>query len=138
MPFTRLLGFALLAALLLGPGCGSGGAQAPAPVVQPPTSLTYTINPEACFKGLAIDPDIPGTTGGVPSSYAVSPALPAGLTLNASTGVISGTPTATGTATPTATASPFPSAQSWDMRTSALSRPSTRASQGCPRAIASS
>ena len=39
------------------------------------------------------------------TSYSVSPALPAGLSLNTSTGVISGTPTAvTATATYTVTA----------------------------------
>ena len=40
----------------------------------------------------AIAPDSPTVTGTV-DSYTVSPTLPAGLSLNASTGVISGTPT---------------------------------------------
>jgi hypothetical protein len=38
----------------------------------------------------AVSPTVTGTV----SSYAVSPALPAGLALNTTTGVISGTPTA--------------------------------------------
>jgi hypothetical protein len=44
-------------------------------------------------KGTMIAPLVPTVTGGPISSYVVAPALPAGLTLNASTGVISGTPT---------------------------------------------
>ena len=47
----------------------------------------------SAIVGQAITPDIPTVTGTV-SSYSVSPALPAGLSLNTTTGVISGTPTA--------------------------------------------
>ena len=55
--------------------------------------------------GQAITPLTPSITGSV-TSYAVSPALPAGLTLNGGTGVISGTPTAVAaTAAHTVTAS---------------------------------
>ena len=41
-----------------------------------------------------IIPNSPSSSGGTVVSYSVSPALPDGLTLNTSTGVISGTPTA--------------------------------------------
>ncbi len=59
-----------------------------------PTALNYTTtNPSYCV-GTAIPANNPSNTGGAPSSYSVSPALPAGLSLNTSTGVISGTPTA--------------------------------------------
>jgi len=59
----------------------------------------------AAVQGTAITPDNPQVTGTV-SSYAVSPAIPAGLSLNQSTGVISGTPTAvTASASYTVTAS---------------------------------
>jgi DNA-binding beta-propeller fold protein YncE len=56
--------------------------------------------------GTAITPNNPTSSGGAVTSYNVSPALPAGLTLNTSTGIISGTPTAvTSTASYTVTAS---------------------------------
>ena len=42
--------------------------------------------------GTAVEPNTPYTTGEV-TGFAVAPALPAGLALNAGTGVISGTPT---------------------------------------------
>ena len=45
-------------------------------------------------KGVAVTPDKPTSSGGAVTAYSVSPALPAGLTLNSGTGVISGTPTA--------------------------------------------
>lgn len=58
-----------------------------------PSNLTYTTNPAVYTKGVAIAPNTPSTSGGAPSSYVVSPALPAGLSINATTGVITGTPT---------------------------------------------
>jgi len=61
---------------------------------QAPTNLTYSANPAVYTKGAAITPNTPSNGGGAVSSYAVSPALPAGLTLNPTTGVITGTPTA--------------------------------------------
>jgi hypothetical protein len=42
---------------------------------------------------MAITNNMPTSSGGAVVSYSVSPALPAGLTLNTSTGIISGTPT---------------------------------------------
>jgi len=60
-----------------------------------PSALTYT-SPVTATVGTAITPLSPTVTGTV-SSYSVSPALPAGLSLNTMTGVISGTPTATAT-----------------------------------------
>jgi len=64
-----------------------------------PSALSYSNNPAIYTKGLAITANIPTSSGGAVTSYVVSPALPAGLTLNPTTGVISGTPTV---ATPTA------------------------------------
>lgn len=57
----------------------------------PPAGLAYP-SPQALTRGLAMDPISPQVMGSV-SSYSVSPALPAGLQLNATTGLISGTPT---------------------------------------------
>ena len=56
-----------------------------------PTSLSYS-SPNAFTKDIAITPLSPTYTGTV-TSFTVSPALPAGLSINATTGVISGTPT---------------------------------------------
>jgi Autotransporter beta-domain/IPT/TIG domain/Putative Ig domain len=71
-----------------------------------PSSLTYSTNPATYTKGTAIANNTPSSSGGAVVSYAVSPALPAGLSLNTSTGVISGTPTAVAAqATYTVTAS---------------------------------
>jgi len=67
-------------------------------------SLSYT-SPNSFFQNVAITPLTP-TINFTPTSYSVLPALPAGLTLNTSTGIISGTPTTitSGTYTVTATA----------------------------------
>ncbi len=71
-----------------------------------PSGLTYSTNPATYVKGTAITPNTPSNTGGVVTAYSVLPALPAGLTLSPTTGVISGTPTAvTATAVYTVTAS---------------------------------
>ncbi|MCP5500265.1 MAG: putative Ig domain-containing protein [Leptospiraceae bacterium] len=60
----------------------------------PPSSLSYTAAPFTFTQGIAISPQNPVVTGTV-TSYSVNPALPSGLSLNTSTGVISGTPSAT-------------------------------------------
>ena len=70
-----------------------------------PTNLTYSTNPASYVTGTAITVNTPTSSGGAVASYSVAPALPAGLTLNTSTGVITGTPTtATATASYTVTA----------------------------------
>jgi uncharacterized repeat protein (TIGR01451 family) len=46
---------------------------------QPPSALSYSTNPAIYTKGVQIAPDSPTNTGGTAISYAVSPALPAGL-----------------------------------------------------------
>ena len=91
-------------------GSISGGwklsLQTTAPPVAAPSALNYSSNPATYTTGSAITDNRPTSSGGAVVSYAVSPALPTGLTLNTSTGVISGTPSAvTTTATYTVTAS---------------------------------
>jgi hypothetical protein len=58
-----------------------------------PAALVYSSNPAVYTKGAAITPNTPSSSGGTVVSYSISPTLPAGLTLNPGTGVISGTPT---------------------------------------------
>ncbi len=65
------------------------GTSAPAP----PTNLVYPVDPAVYQAGTPIAPNVPAVNG-VVTSYAVFPSLPAGLMLNPSTGVVSGTPAA--------------------------------------------
>lgn len=70
-----------------------------------PTGLAYGTNPAVYLVNVAITDNKPTSGGGAPTGYSVSPALPAGLSLSATSGVISGTPTAaTAQATYTVTA----------------------------------
>ncbi|MES2240985.1 MAG: Ig-like domain-containing protein, partial [Bacteroidota bacterium] len=56
-----------------------------------PTGLSYT-TPNVFTKGTAITALNPTVSGGAVVSYGVSPSLPTGLSLDITTGVISGTP----------------------------------------------
>jgi DNA-binding beta-propeller fold protein YncE len=87
MQSMRRLGFSLTAVLVFLCGCGHGGS-APALI-----TLSYSQPAPVYTKGVAITADTPTSSGGVLTVYSVSPVLPAGLILNTSTGVISGTPT---------------------------------------------
>ena len=59
----------------------------------PPSGLSYS-SPNIFIKGTTIVSLAPTIGGGAVTSYSVNPSLPAGLTLNATTGIISGKPTA--------------------------------------------
>jgi len=73
--------------------------------ITPPSGLSYTPSTITGTVGTAISSLSPSVTG-TPTSYSVSPELPAGLSLNTSTGVISGTPSVVASsATYTVTAS---------------------------------
>lgn len=56
-------------------------------------SISYTNTADAYFVGTAIPDYLPTVTGGVLSSFSANAALVSGLSLNTSTGKISGTPT---------------------------------------------
>lgn len=87
----------VVAAVLTACG-GGGGGGTPAP-----SGLSYS-TPPAYTVQVAITALTPTVTGTV-TSYSVSPALPSGLSISSTTGVISGTPTTvTATATYTVTA----------------------------------
>ncbi|MEM5310813.1 kelch repeat-containing protein [Paraburkholderia sp. JHI869] len=62
-------------------------------LIQPPTGLTFSDTAPVFVVGQPVVYDDPKASGGEITSFTVSPALPAGLSLNALTGVISGTPT---------------------------------------------
>jgi hypothetical protein len=64
---------------------------------QPPV-ISYP-SPDVYSQGVAISPLTPVSTGSKATSYSVSPALPAYLTMNTTTGVITGTPVITSPAT---------------------------------------
>ena len=67
---------------------------------QAPTAITYPNSTPAYLLGDLIAPNLPIVTGGTPTLFEVSPALPAGLDIDALTGEISGTPSALVTASP--------------------------------------
>jgi len=60
-----------------------------------PSSLSYTPSSQTVRSGTAITEMVPSSSGGAVASYTISPALPSGITLNASNGKISGTSTQT-------------------------------------------
>src|SRR5208337_1028055 len=104
MRSIKWLGLILTAVSLLFCGCGGGPSAVITP--QPPSALSYTTATAVYIKGTAITPNSPTSSGGAVTAYSVSPALPAGLSLSTSTGIITGTPTAvTATASYTVTAS---------------------------------
>ncbi|MEK0412630.1 MAG: hypothetical protein RL070_118 [Bacteroidota bacterium] len=71
-----------------------------------PSALSYAPASQTVRQGAAITNMVPTASGGSVASYSISPALPAGLSFNTTTGIISGTLTAqqTGTVTYTITA----------------------------------
>src|ERR1700730_6402018 len=100
IPFLAMA--ALFGAII---GCGSGGSGSTPPTNgTPPTNLVYPQTTISTAVGQAISADTPTVSGSI-TTYTVSPGLPAGLSLSASTGAISGTPTSvTALATYTVTA----------------------------------
>jgi hypothetical protein len=97
----RFLGAAALLTLTLA-ACGGGGGSStppppPPPAVAAPSALSYGATPNYTL-GTAITALNPTVTGTV-TSYSIAPVLPAGLSINATTGGISGTPTAMQAAT---------------------------------------
>lgn len=62
-------------------------------LLAPPTNLSYSAQSAVYGKDIAIANNLPAVTGTV-TLYSVSPVLPAGLALDASSGIISGAPTA--------------------------------------------
>ncbi|MGF6508218.1 kelch repeat-containing protein [Paraburkholderia sp. 32] len=82
-----LMVFALLVA-----GCHGGGSNIGTSA--PPAGLTERGSSVVHAEGTAIIPDTLSNSGGAITQCSVSPALPAGLTMNPQTGTITGTPAA--------------------------------------------
>ena len=83
------LGISLTAVLVLLSGCGNNRGS-----LQAPSALSYSTATAVYTKGVQIAPNSPTSAGGAVTSYTVSPALPAGLSLSSTIGIVSGTPTA--------------------------------------------
>jgi Putative Ig domain len=81
---------ALSAILLV--ACGSNGSSYQPPAPQPGVSLSYPSAAQVFVVGTAITPITPAITGTL-TSFTVSPALPAGLSVDSNKGTLSGTPT---------------------------------------------
>jgi sugar lactone lactonase YvrE len=60
----------------------------------PPSNLTYTHDDATCYVDVQTAPNSPTLSGSAPFSFSVDPALPAGLSIDANTGAITGTPQA--------------------------------------------
>lgn len=77
-------------------GLGSSGqiGNPPGQAAQPPAGLAYAMTSAVYELGQPIVPNRPSASGDAVTRYSVAPQLPAGLVLDAATGVISGTPTA--------------------------------------------
>jgi DNA-binding beta-propeller fold protein YncE len=86
MRLIKLLGICLTAVFGLLCGCNNNHLQAPSTLIYTTPAAVYT-------KGMQIAPNTPAANGGAVASYNVLPALPAGLSMNTTTGVVSGTPT---------------------------------------------
>ncbi len=81
-------------------GGGTGTATLTLTVVLPPAPIIgYSPTSRVLSVGTAMAPWVPTSTGGPVQTWTVSPALPAGLSLDALTGTLSGTPTAAFAAT---------------------------------------
>lgn len=88
----RYLLFFLLSVVFFSCASDATDAVSPPPI-DPPIGLTYSSLYNIFVKNVTIVHLNPISTGGVVSSYSVSPQLPAGLSFDTTTGVISGTPT---------------------------------------------
>jgi hypothetical protein len=97
-PFAcRMAAVAVVGAATLVASCGGSsgsgyGTSPPPAATAAPSGLSYS-SPQTYTVNLAVTPVTP-TVSGTVSSYSISPQLPAGLSLDATSGTVSGTPTA--------------------------------------------
>lgn len=93
-PFQLWLALSLLCALALLSGCSGDDDD-----VAAPAGLSYAMTSAVYEAGEPIVPNRPSASGGAVARYTVAPALPDGLVLDGTTGVITGTPRAVSPAT---------------------------------------
>ncbi|KAG0164283.1 hypothetical protein DFQ30_010194 [Apophysomyces sp. BC1015] len=74
-------------------GCGGSPVDVAAPPEGPPEGLVYRLSSVVYPLGVEITPNTPQSSGGAVTQYSVTPDLPAGLSLNSQTGIMTGTPT---------------------------------------------
>jgi DNA-binding beta-propeller fold protein YncE len=86
MRFMHSFGLTFAAGLVLLCGCDTDHLNAPSTLIYTTPAAVYT-------RGVQIAPNTPAASGGAVASYNVIPALPVGLSMNTTTGVVSGTPT---------------------------------------------
>ncbi len=72
-------------------GCGGGGGGTPPPAGNAPANLSFASSPATYRTDAPITPNTASWTGGDPTTWVSAPALPPGLSLDAS-GTIQGTP----------------------------------------------
>lgn len=89
---VRRFAFSFFAFFILRFALGCSGGLSGTTATPAPTNLIYPQTTVSATVGQAITTVTPAVTGAV-SSYSVTPALPAGINLNTTTGAISGTPT---------------------------------------------
>lgn len=65
-----------------------------------PGFIAYSDPAPTYFQGIAITANQPFYLGGAPTSYAISPSIPTGLSFSTTTGIITGTPSVGQVATP--------------------------------------
>jgi hypothetical protein len=90
----RAIGTLTLCSVVL-VACGSGGGSSPPPPPPPPAApvVAYAQANHTFTTEVAISTLSPTVTGGTPTQWTVSPALPAGLALNTANGQVTGSPT---------------------------------------------
>ena len=76
-----------------------GGVSLPLPLLDPPSALEYGVTAATYEEEEPIVPNFPKTFMPRFTTYEVSPSLPLGISIDAATGVISGTPAMTRTTT---------------------------------------
>src|ERR1035437_3109812 len=79
----------LTSVVLLLSVCTRGGSS-----TQSSSALSYASSTAIYTKGVLVTANIPSSSGGAVTLYSINPALPAGLSLSSSTGIIRGPSTA--------------------------------------------
>lgn len=90
MTLGRFATWIFLSMCLFASRCGRGlyplnGGQA-----TPLTSISYATNPASYSVSSSFTPNVASVSGGTPTSFAISPALPSSMSLDPTTGTISG------------------------------------------------